>query len=398
MVLKVRDRLTIPPLCHIYAKSANGLSVTQDRDFAITIARIIGDYESIDSVRSGKFIPGIFRVNPVTIKHGTASCTPGVLHYKSRYNSCGAEQKVTGPYMAFSGSLPFGSVNNNLVQQALAKAYAKTKDAEFNAVVAMGELKETLELLRNPMRSLVKALSRAPGPYPGHRRLIDGMSGSWLTWWYGIKPLISDLDSAIKYITKIPQKPGLGLRRVRATVNNESSVSTSTATGVQSFSFTADHVTTTRHKVTAVVYYTVNINGVKPFEGPRALGMALDQLPANLWELVPFSFVVDWLYGVGAWLSNMTPSTQVQYVGNSVSSKISVTLRVSPGNPKYCTPPMDLTEFSPSIFTAKTDTLVRVVNQPVPALPVFHGALSLKNTITSLALICANMPKSWRRR
>lgn len=305
---------------------------------------------------------------------------------------------ITGPYMGFRGQIIYGASDGNLNKQALAKAYAKTKDADFNLFVALGEIKETIELLRNPISSLLRAFSKAPGPYPGAHRLADAMSGSWLTWWYGIYPLYRDICAAIKLIQNPASIKGLGMRSVRAGVSSSGSKSYSTMTGVHSFIFSVDETTETKRKATAVVYYQLKLSGISKFEGPRALGLAYDQIPVNLWELVPFSFVVDWFYDVGAWLSNLTPSGSVQYIGNSVSQKVTCRFRSTPGKPFYCTASNPASEGCPSVYTSETNTLYRVVNQPIPALPVFRGFLSLRNAITTTALLWANMPKSWQRR
>lgn len=398
MTLRVRDQLRTPGLCHIVQSNSTGTLIIQDRDVPITANRVVGSYKSIDSVYSGQFVPGIFRVNPVTIKSGEASCTSGKLEYISQYSSCGARMTVTGPYMGSRGKLVYGTVDNNLVKQALVKAYAKTKDADFNLFVALGEIKETIELLRNPISSLVRAFSKAPGPYPGAHRCADALGGSWLTWWYGIYPLYKDINDAIKLIQNPSSSSGLGLRRMRAGVHNTTSVNTTGVTGFQSFSFKVDETIDTSWKVTAVVYYKLKLSGVSKFEGPRALGFAYDQIPVNMWELVPFSFVVDWFYDVGAWLSNITPSGHIEYVGNSVSSKVTCRFRSTPKDVYYCGTSTPATSFAPSTYTSETNALVRTVNQPVPAMPVFRGILSLKNTITLIALLWANMPKSWQRR
>lgn len=398
MTLRVTDRLTMPGLCHGLFTNARGDIIIRNSDFAITNSRMVGSYKSIDSVYTGKFVPGLYRVNPVTIKSCEASCTPGSLEFSSSYNPCGARMIVTGPYMGARGQIIYGASDGKLNQQALAKAYAKTKDADLNLFVALGEIKETIELLRNPISSLLRAFSKAPGPYPGMHRLADAMGGSWLTWWYGIYPLYQDICSAIKLIQNPPSSKGLGMRRMRASVRSSDSKTTSTMTGVLSFQFNADETTETMRKASAVVYYRLNLSGISKFEGPRILGFAYDQIPANLWELVPFSFVVDWFYDVGAWLSNLTPSGSVQYVGNSVSQKVTCRFRSTPGNAYYCTPSYPVLNIRPSVYSSETNVLYRVVNQPVPAMPVFRGFLSLRNAITSTALLWANMPKSWQRR
>lgn len=398
MTLRVKDQLTTPGLCHLLHASSDGSRIIQDRDFAITNTRIIGSHKSIDSVYTGKFVPGIFRVNPVTIKSGEASCTSGKLEFNSKSNPCGARMVVTGPYMGSRGQLLYAASDGNLNMQALANAYAKTKDADFNLFVALGEIKETIELLRNPISSLLRAFSKAPGPYPGAHRLADAMGGSWLTWWYGIYPIYKDICDAIKLIQNPNKSKGLGMRRVRAGAHSSMSKTTSTATGVQSFIFDVDETTDTERKATATIYYRLTLSGISKFEGPRVLGLAFDQIPSNLWELVPLSFVVDMFYDVGAWLSNIAPSGNVQYIGNSVSQKVTCRFRSTPGKVYYCTASNEASGGEPSVYKSETNSLYRVVNMPIPALPVFRGFLSLKNAITITALLWANMPKSWQRR
>jgi hypothetical protein len=357
-----------------------------------TYSKPVGSVESLDSVEGGKFIPGQLRLNPVIISKGIGSMTNGRLFYKGPVIQ-NRSLTVTGPYNFGGLSQPSGSFESSLSSYLLAKAYAKTKDADLELFVMAGELGETIQLLNNPMKALKKALRKAPN-YRVGERLGDAASGSWLTWLYGVKPLISDISDIIDYATKKRKTIG-GIQRKRARgEKDESGYSNIATSGFDSFAFTRSDVLKRSHVVTAIVYYNVNLSACDWTS--RVLGYSWPQLPGNLWELVTKSFVVDWILDVGSWIRNMTPDPVIQYLGNCVSDKCTTVYTSKVSNP---TIGGSSCSGSPSDYTWIEERLERRVNLSLPALPAYSRKyLELQNLLTSLALLWGDMPRNWRRR
>lgn len=389
-MFRSRDQLFVPGSIHMNYMGTSYYSFP-------TNARCIGSFESIDSVDTGNFTPGVFRVNPVTIRKCVGSVTNGTLAFKNTnpMQPCGNIQIASGPFMAAHQGQPTASWDASRASVALAKAFAKTKDADVEMFVMAGELKETITLLKNPVKALLAAFITAR-KMNLFKRVADGAAGGWLTWFYGVMPLISDISSIIELANKQHGQLG-GLMCKRSSVTTGSTTTNISQGSFWSFQFDVSKVTKSESKYTAVVYYTLKPSHTSVWDS-RVLGFAWNQLPRNLWELVTLSFVVDWVYDVGSWLSNIMPDPSVTYLGNCVSCKSTVEYTAKMSRPRYCTT-YTPTGFLPSTFTWTENKLERRVNLSLPALPVLNrDFLSLRRLISSIALIWANVPRLVQRR
>lgn len=99
-------------------------------------------------------------------------------------------------------------------------------------------------------------------------------------------------------------------------------------------------------------------------------------VPALLWELVPFSFVVDWAIGVGSWLENLDSLIAVGRLDVNVGTRS-----------KWSALTEDLR--SGAVATVSTDLRSRSITQrdlPNPT-PRYEPSQSLKSIVTGLALL-----------
>lgn len=144
--------------------------------------------------------------------------------------------------------------------------------AEVARAVKKGNLKKAAEVLRGSAR-----------PHKD-RYQKQTLSGLVLETQYGIRPLLSDIYQLSKAIAVLDQPRK---RRVRAS-------------GWKGIEVTCTNpylncVGVGIHRVSIVAYLTEVI----PFPG-EALG--LSDPTSTAWELVPFSFVIDWVLPIGDWL------------------------------------------------------------------------------------------------
>lgn len=197
--------------------------------------------------------------------------------------------------------------------QYLTKLYGKLaeayNDGTFNAPVFVGELGETVDMLADNVRRLANAgravrkgdivgAAKALGvnaPRGGRRHKkqrgdnvqspLDNASGRWLELRYGWRPLIKDIYSLADTIAK-SQEP----RKVRIRLSESSpEFKPKSNSGL----YTAEG--SGRKGVQLIAY----IDEILPTLGDR---MGLHDPASVMWELLPFSFVADWLYPVGNWL------------------------------------------------------------------------------------------------
>lgn len=120
-------------------------------------------------------------------------------------------------------------------------------------------------------------------------------SNLWLEWHFGLSPLIGDCQDAAKVLTE-----PLPSSRIRGSTEQFVRYSTYVTDPANPGSFTSESwVTRCRFRQGTEIAIT-NPN--------LALANQLGVLnPASLaWEIVPFSFVVDWVVNVGDWLQGFT--------------------------------------------------------------------------------------------
>jgi hypothetical protein len=365
------------------------------------VNRCIGEYKSIDTdLNQGVFIPGIFRVNAVTIKQATGSISNGRAKF-----GCGTsiyQDNVSGPFAALAAGTWFGSFDSELHNYSLQKAFAKTRDVGWELGVFLGEFRDTVELLRNPLASLgklVKSFARQSGKLAKGQPTSSAAAGRdlWMQIRYGLRPLIADIQNILELIDTYERRNRLNLKRKRARHTKETSVFDSqvgqVTGGNQGLSFNLERTTKTSITSTSVIYYRLKI-----FERTLqdALGMELDDIPNIIWELTRLSFVVDWFLSVGNWLRSITPNPRILVLGNCTSQKIDISVKVTTSKP-WCVG--GVAEFTSSDFTWTSQTLIRVTGSAMPALPAFNpSALGLMRSLDSIALIWQQIESNLRRR
>lgn len=210
---------------------------------------------------------------------------------------------------------------------ALAKLQSSLKDSrtQYNAAVFLGECRETATHLARTARRLVSGyrqfrkgniieatkqlLGKSDIPVRSqfvHRSLkrrakepnwADTASSAWMEFSYAWRPLLSDIDSAAKYIAEKQVTKTLSVypvsRAHKAWIKSRDRTSNgSYSEEVQNEQFTS-------------VRYTYELYP-KFIRQPSTLAELGFTDPATvMWELLPLSFVVDWFINVGQVLESL---------------------------------------------------------------------------------------------
>ncbi len=233
--------------------------------------------------------------------------TAGVA-YKGRYkaspSSSWANFNVAmGQTLPPSSSLSFSAADENRLQS---KLLDKVKGHSFNLAVSTAEANKTVDLVVGTLRTLGKsAIALRHGDFTTaarhlgvqqldrkrQRRLKDSdVSSRWLEMQYGWLPLVGDVYESFKAYHALSSPPR---RKVfRTSVSKTRKGNGSTATRV----YTAFY---TQKKVRAITYEMT-----EKLSAPRQIG--LTNPLSVLWELTPFSFVVDWFIPIGSYLDNLS--------------------------------------------------------------------------------------------
>jgi hypothetical protein len=261
------------------------------------------------------------------------------------------------------------------------------RDAEVNYAQAFAERKQTEKMFVDYGGRLLKAysslrkgnvngvfnalLGTGNRPYKGWKRTIRDTTGvasdSWLAYQYGIRPLISDLSGSVSEYYKIRAAKPLVVKHSVSASNDER------AGGTLHGSFPSSTYVTTATQHARVVSYTTFVDDAS-FWDVEANRLGLTNPVLLAWELIPYSFVIDWFIGVGDFLQASASFNSIGRIGISVTTttRIESVGAVGGGTSRRTT-----TIKSRSFRNSLPSAVIRINANP----------LSVSHTTSALALI-----------
>lgn len=268
------------------------------------------------------------------------------------------------------------AVSNDLRNQAT--------DVDIDVGVALAEATQTMDLVSSACRTIVKTtlalLSGQPRKaadiilYGGSsartgRELTRQTRDAWLAWSYGVKPLMADVAGAVEncrsHYAKGKKFQFYSARR--QTIDGFSF----TNQGYPSERFAkVSGDLTVKGKIIAKIKDPVEFKSGK-------LGL---NVSTTLWELVPYSFVVDWFIPIGDWIRNADPISGLEFVRGWVTAKGQGVLSRT-------------THTGYGTQTVSSGTYLRYKQRwPLPGFPDFRlpsptWAQSIEHCISGLALL-----------
>jgi hypothetical protein len=214
----------------------------------------------------------------------------------------------------YPGDFPSGSLGISFVKaDNLAKrsfvSKAKSAQTAIQGGVFLGELRETIHLLRHPaqllrkdlgsyLRTVKKRVGRVLGKTRKERILYINkkVSDHWLEYSLGWKPLVADIASAGKLLNRVILKDQ-GDRKFIAGFGKDNDAS-----------HVIPFVLGGNPNVIGSTFQTAEVSvkyyGLMDIRCPRqvsfrSLGLTPDEFFPTLWELIPYSFVVDYFTNIG---------------------------------------------------------------------------------------------------
>ena len=199
----------------------------------------------------------------------------------------------------------FNRANN----MALMETYSRISKAQqgFQGLVAGGELGEALRMIRNPAKSLrqfitkhrgdvMKRLRKSRVTQKEARRVI---AESWLEAVFGWRPLLSDIDSGVetlaKVMTYVPDRVP-----IRAFGKDRYQAQVGTATTLEWGPLKLKRGPYVDEYINNVRYY--GSVGMEPLDisgMASRFGVSWSDVVPAAWELIPYSFLVDYFTNVG---------------------------------------------------------------------------------------------------
>lgn len=218
------------------------------------------------------------------------------------------------------------------------RALLKIGDAKSNLPVGIAERQKTVDLVTDSFRKLTTFLEAAATPR-GRKRLLGllrkekrklpkggkGVTDAYLAYRYGIVPTMLDIQglaSAAEEAFVVKPTHLTGRASKKTAVNSKVKGTWTPGDGIIYDTETVGNGESgAKVRIDAVVYF-------QPFRTLERTGVV--NLPNVAWELIPYSFVVDWALGVGDWLQGMTALDGLEHVRVITTryAKVSSTTRV----------------------------------------------------------------------
>lgn len=295
----------------------------------------VGQNQSISALNYGTAPkPGVWVCKPVTIRKSVCIGTPlpkqNVTISNVKYT---AEGDVANLMINLRGFIypwtyqPEPIWSDIRANESVNKAYAKIMSADLDVGVMVGELRETLEGIRNPLTGIRNFIKKKGGKTlrDNGRDFVSMLSSSWLEWRYGIRPLIQTIQDIYEHVnSKINDEFDGKMHRKRGRAPEvESRKRTTEMLQVGSFKFemNTEEITSTRYST------SVGYKLTAPLTWEERYGLDIYSVPGIAWELTTLSFVVDWWLGIGNWLESLktlNPKVAVQGISTSMKTVLAV--------------------------------------------------------------------------
>lgn len=224
----------------------------------------------------------------------------------------------------FPINVSYNTNSGDALNQALAIARGKfikrivDENRKWNSLQFVGEFREALTMLRNPAASMVRLLRelawqkynrdlrraarrggrRAPKRYRKDN-VNKAIAENWLWFSYGVDPLISDMKSGYDAIRKLVNESPVSYKLIngKGTATVQISGMTSNQTGSLGGMAYRRHQSTTstaRARIYGELRHTRSIGA-----DLSRIGLSWGNFVPTLWELLPYSFLVDSIVNVG---------------------------------------------------------------------------------------------------
>lgn len=180
--------------------------------------------------------------------------------------------------------------------------------------VFLGEIREALQMIKRPAQGLrrgiddyYEALRRRRKGSKTHKRRV--LAETWLEYQFGWAPLISDIESGAEALANIAHRR-LPFKMVRAKATRSYMGSTEIVPLAVNGAFNALVNKKRTATVTKVIRGVVNLHVQDPrLMAQQNLGFRWDLFVPTLWELTPYSFLIDYFTNIGDVLTNWSFAT-----------------------------------------------------------------------------------------
>jgi hypothetical protein len=208
----------------------------------------------------------------------------------------------------FPGS-PWGHAEGlgDALRDACTEAAARVDRSDVDGLVEAGEARETMDLfnrqswsLRRQVEKELKYARKRGWKFPVNVP-IAVMSNNWLRYRYGIAPLLGLLNDTLVTGTRV--------RARRQTARGSASVH---STWEEQYPGGGYYHPSSMWTVRGSITTSVRAGILYEYERwSNKYGFTPDKIPEAAWNLAPWTFVADWVWNTGEFISALTPRMNV---------------------------------------------------------------------------------------
>lgn len=285
------------------------VTFTTTRD--VTKANLPGDYRRIIAENGN----ATTRLSGVDV---SLSKSPSNGQFRSVKKFPGASPPITTEYTVQGDIFPVGPPSGlgSSVTKALNQAKsewvskARRHQGTFQTGVFIGELRDTVKLIGSSTKSIARHLNnyltdakriRGSGRKRSRKQAI---ADKWLEYSFGVKPLINDILDAAEQAGRMAFHPPSVMVRSRGRSQSSGNYTLGSGSlGPLSWSYDRTDIETVEAKIYGKVSVQMT-DGVPTLAGK--LRLSLDDFIPTVWELIPYSFLVDYFVNVDDMLSALS--------------------------------------------------------------------------------------------
>lgn len=204
-------------------------------------------------------------------------------------------------------SLATASLQSHAENLAKSSFWANASEAKAQGLTILGELRETAHMLRHPMDAtynlIMKYLVRVgkkPPRFKSAKAVSKWLSGQYLELVFGWDPLIQDVEDIYQALERVEREPKFLRIKGYGKASDSAASAVSSGSLPNNWFFTYYDRSSVKYESRAIGALRVQAGASSPVgEYRRALGFSISEFVPTLWELLPWSFVVDYFTNIG---------------------------------------------------------------------------------------------------
>lgn len=207
------------------------------------------------------------------------------------------------PFTTSESSAALATAQNRLLNKV------RKEHSETNGLLILGELRETIHMIRHPFAGFVKICRNYASSLKRHARTartrkayVSGLSDLYLEAAFGWKPLMSDIDDLCRTAARIivDRRPFL---RVSSQVACEPRATSIAGTSIGPFDCQMKHTEKSlcEKSYKLIAFLDQSVGGpLSPLQRVMELsGFTVENFVPTIYNLVPFSFLLDYVSNLG---------------------------------------------------------------------------------------------------